>query len=127
MRLNNKLTVRGRYTRDPVIADSKNKAGQKFSFGRIAVDQPYVDGNGDTRTSTTYVEVKVFDDTLAQVLIGGGAKQGTLIEATGSAKVEVDTYEKDGEQQTSYKLVCVLDNAENHNVVIEAQPRTQDA
>lgn len=127
MRLNNKLTVRGRYTRDPVSSDNRNKPGQKFSFGTIAVDQPYVDANGDTKTSTTYVDIKVFDDTLAQVLIGGGATKGTLIEATGSAKVEVDTYEKEGQPQTAYKLVCVLDNADNHTVMIEAQPRTQDA
>lgn len=127
MRQNNKFKVRGRFTRDPNTSDNKSKPGAKYCFGRIAVDQPFINATGDTQTSTTYVEVKVFDDTLAQVLIGGGAKQGTLIEATGAARVEVEDYEKDGKTQTSYKLCCVLDNAEFHTVVIEAQPKGQDS
>jgi single-stranded DNA-binding protein len=122
-RINNKLYVRGRFVRDPNVVDAKDNSGRKFVFGRIAVDQPYIDGNGDTKSSTSYFEIKAFDDTCAQALIGGGARQGTLIEATGTAKLETSEYEKDGEKRVSYAMVVVLDDKEHHNVLIEAQPR----
>ena len=122
-RINNKLYVRGRFVRDPAAVEAKDGSGRRFVFGRLAVDQAFVDGSGDTKTATSYFDIKVFDDTLAQVLIGGGARRGTLIEATGAARMERGEYEKDGETQVSHAIAVVLDDAQNHEVVIEAQPR----
>ena len=122
-RKNNKLYVRGRFVRDPAVAEAKDGSGRKFAFGRIAVDEPYVDGNGDTKTTTSYFEIKVFDGTLVQALIGGEARKGTLIEATGRARIERNEYEKDGEKQVAYSIAVVLDDAQSHSVLIESQPR----
>lgn len=122
-RVNNKLEVRGRFTRDPRVVDAKDDSGRKFVFGRIAVDSPYEDNSGDMKTMTDYIEIKCFDDTLAQVLIGGEARQGTLIEATGAVRMDRSEYEKDGETRVAHNIACILDNADAHNVVIEAQPR----
>ena len=122
-RINNKLYVRGRFVRDPAVVEAKDGSGRKLVFGRLAADQTYVDGAGDTKTATSYFDIKVFDDTLAQVLIGGGARRGTLIEATGAARLERGEYEKDGETQVTHAIAVVLDDAQVHEVVIEAQPR----
>ena len=122
-RKNNKLYVRGRFVRDPAVADAKDGSGRRFVLGRIAVDEPYVDGSGDTKTTTSYFEIKVFDDTLVQALIGGEARKGTLIEATGRARIERNEYEKDGEKQVAHSIAVVLDDAQSHSVLIEAQPR----
>lgn len=120
-RINNKIYVRGRFTRDPHVSDMKNGGG-KCVFGRIAVDSPFTDASGDARTATDYFEVKVFDDTCAQALIGGEAKKGTLIEANGAVRMERQEYEKDGEQRVSYNMVVLLD-AKHHDVTIESHSR----
>jgi single-stranded DNA-binding protein len=125
MKVNNKLYARGRYTRDPVVTDAKDGSGNKYVFGTIAVDQPFTDKHGDTRTSTTYIEVKVFDPELAKVLIDGNARTGTLIEATGSVRLETGEYEKDGEKRTSAKIALIVESGADASVKIEAHAREQ--
>lgn len=120
-RVNNKIYARGRFTRDPHVTDKKDGSG-KCVFGRIAVDTPFTDGAGDARTATDYFELKVFDDTCAQALIGADAKKGTMIEATGAVKLERQEYEKDGEQRVAYNMVLTLDQP-HHEVTVESHPR----
>lgn len=126
-RTNNKLTLRGRFVRDPIVSPAKDGSGRQFVFGRIAVDQPYVDSRGDTKTSTSYFEVKVFDGAAADVLIAGGARQGTLVELSGSARLDRSEFEKDGEPQVAHSIAVVLDDPALHQAVIEAQPRDAQA
>lgn len=58
---NNQLYVRGRFVRDPKVVDAKDDSGRKYVFGRLAVDQPFTDSNGDTQTSVSNFELKAFD------------------------------------------------------------------
>jgi single-stranded DNA-binding protein len=124
IKINNKLYARGRYTRNPVVTDAKDGSG-KYVFGTIAVDQPFTDKHGDTRTSTTYIEVKVFDPEFAKVLIDGNARTGTLIEATGSVRLETGEYEKDGEKKASAKIALIVESGAEASVRIEAHAREQ--
>lgn len=122
-RQNAKLYVRGRFVRDPRVVDAKDDSGRKFVLGRLAVDQPYIDPRGDTKSSTLYVELKAYDPALVQALLDGDVRLGTLIEATGSVRLERSEYEKDGEKRESHSIAVILDDPEHHSVAIEAHAK----
>lgn len=123
MRINNRHYIRGRFVRDPATSEAKDGSGRQFLFGRLAVEQPFTDAKGDTKTRTGYFELKVFDSASVAELLEGGVKTGTLIEATGSSWLESSEYEKDGEKRTSYQISMTVDDPEHHSIKIEAQPR----
>lgn len=123
-RSNMVLKARGRFVRDPHVADAKDGSGRKIVLGRIVCEDIVQNAKGDAITLTQGIEVKAFDDTAAQVLIGGDAKKGTMIEATGRLRHEKSEYEKDGEQRVSWSVALVLEDPELHSVTVESHARS---
>lgn len=127
-RQNSKLTLRGRFVREPVHGDQKDGSGKKFLVGRLAVDTPYETAQGDIRTATDYFEVQVFASSVVAEMVKAGVCKGALVNLEGRPKFAVSEYEdkETGEKRTSHSMAIVVDNEEHHSGSVESLPSRND-
>ena len=94
----NITTLVGRLTKDPEVVETEN--GAKVSNISIAIPRPYK--NVDGVYETDFIDVTLWNEIAEKTT--EYCKKGDVIGVKG--RIQVDSYEKDGEKRTSTKVVA---------------------
>ena len=108
--------ARGRFVRDPVVADRKDGSGNKSVLGTIRVIENITDHNGDDRSFEHYIDVAIFRPEIANAIAAASPKENDLIEILGTRTDGTRDFEsRDGGTKTvNFRKVTVGDRSSDH-------------